>query len=163
MKILRQSAQNRAVHWGVAISIFGLIFTGILQMPVAKRYFLTEVPGLKWSGDFIFSLNLHYFFAVTLIFVAVFHAVFHSARGQFDIFPRKGDTKNSYLVIKAMIMGGEVYINGEKALDECVSKLKQATRNYAKRQLTWFSRYDGIKVGDAEAAACAVRAFLERS
>jgi tRNA dimethylallyltransferase len=55
------------------------------------------------------------------------------------------------------------YINGEKTLDECVSKLKQATRNYAKRQLTWFSRYDGIKVGDAEAAEAAVRSFLERS
>ena len=55
------------------------------------------------------------------------------------------------------------YINGEKTLDECVSKLKQATRNYAKRQLTWFSRYDGIRVGDAETAMTAVRTFLERS
>lgn len=33
-KITRQSAQNRIVHWGVAISIFGLIFSGILQMPI---------------------------------------------------------------------------------------------------------------------------------
>ena len=113
MKILRQSAQNRAVHWGVAISIFGLIFTGILQMPVAKRYFLTEVPGLKWSGDFIFSLNLHYFFAATLIFFAVFHAVFHSMRSQFDIFPRRGDGINSYRVIKAMISGGEEPASGK--------------------------------------------------
>ena len=32
------------------------------------------------------------------------------------------------------------YLEGEKNLDECVEKLKQATRNYAKRQLTWFNK-----------------------
>ncbi|MBO4423356.1 MAG: tRNA (adenosine(37)-N6)-dimethylallyltransferase MiaA [Clostridia bacterium] len=53
------------------------------------------------------------------------------------------------------------YINGEKTLDECVEKLKQATRNYAKRQLTWFSRYDGVKVPDHAAAEAAVEDFLK--
>ena len=33
------------------------------------------------------------------------------------------------------------YINGQMSLDEAVESLKQATRNYAKRQITWFSRY----------------------
>ena len=32
------------------------------------------------------------------------------------------------------------YINGEKELEECVFSLKTATRHYAKRQITWFSR-----------------------
>lgn len=32
------------------------------------------------------------------------------------------------------------YLDGEKSLEECVEKLKQATRNYAKRQLTWFNK-----------------------
>ena len=32
------------------------------------------------------------------------------------------------------------YLDGEKSLEECVDKLKQATRNYAKRQLTWFNK-----------------------
>lgn len=30
------------------------------------------------------------------------------------------------------------YFNKDKTLDECVEKLKQNTRNYAKRQITWF-------------------------
>ena len=34
------------------------------------------------------------------------------------------------------------YFEGSKTLDECVSDLKLATRHYAKRQLTWFSRYE---------------------
>ncbi len=32
------------------------------------------------------------------------------------------------------------YFNGKSDLDTCVLKLKQATRNYAKRQMTWFNK-----------------------
>ncbi len=37
------------------------------------------------------------------------------------------------------------YIENAATLSECTEKLKQATRNYAKRQLTWFKRMEGIK------------------
>ncbi|MBR5973780.1 MAG: tRNA (adenosine(37)-N6)-dimethylallyltransferase MiaA [Clostridiales bacterium] len=36
------------------------------------------------------------------------------------------------------------YLNGEKSLPECVALLKQHSRNYAKRQLTWFRHMEGI-------------------
>ena len=36
------------------------------------------------------------------------------------------------------------YFNGEKELTECVEKLKQETRHYAKRQLTWFRKNESI-------------------
>lgn len=36
------------------------------------------------------------------------------------------------------------YLDGEKSLEECLEDLKQATRNYAKRQMTWFGRDDTI-------------------
>ena len=43
------------------------------------------------------------------------------------------------------------YFEGEKQLSECVEKLKQETRKYAKRQVTWFkNKLDVINVnGDA--------------
>lgn len=34
------------------------------------------------------------------------------------------------------------YFTGEKTLSECIDLIKQKTRNYAKRQITWFKRYD---------------------
>lgn len=37
------------------------------------------------------------------------------------------------------------YFDGEKDLASCVETLKQKTRNYAKRQLTWFRRYQDAK------------------
>jgi len=33
------------------------------------------------------------------------------------------------------------FFKGESSLETCIEKLKQKTRNYAKRQLTWFRRY----------------------
>ncbi len=36
------------------------------------------------------------------------------------------------------------FINGDLPLEACVEKLKQSTRNYAKRQLTWFRRDERI-------------------
>jgi len=46
------------------------------------------------------------------------------------------------------------YFRGETSLEDAVDKIKQETRHYAKRQLTWFRRVDGIewvkidKIGD---------------
>ena len=37
------------------------------------------------------------------------------------------------------------YLDGLVSLDEAIEKLKQNTRNYAKRQLTWFRRNRDIK------------------
>ncbi len=36
------------------------------------------------------------------------------------------------------------YFSEESPLDVCIDKLKQASRNYAKRQLTWFDKLNGI-------------------
>ena len=36
------------------------------------------------------------------------------------------------------------YLHGEISLEEAMDKIKQNTRNYAKRQMTWFRRYKDI-------------------
>ena len=56
------------------------------------------------------------------------------------------------------------FFEGTAALEECADKLKQASRNYAKRQLTWFRHMDGVVWLDAstpDAAARAVRLTRE--
>ena len=37
------------------------------------------------------------------------------------------------------------YLNGEYDLDEAIRLIKRNTRHYAKRQMTWFRRYDDMK------------------
>lgn len=44
------------------------------------------------------------------------------------------------------------YFEGEQELTICVDKLKQASRNYAKRQLTWFRRMPQVHWLDASAS-----------
>ena len=59
------------------------------------------------------------------------------------------------------------YFEGDQSLDDCVNRLKQATRNYAKRQLTWFRRQNDahwLYIDEAdpfEQATALVRQFLE--
>ena len=36
------------------------------------------------------------------------------------------------------------YFSNEISLEEAILKLKQNSRNYAKRQITWFKKYDDI-------------------
>ena len=50
------------------------------------------------------------------------------------------------------------YFEGAGELDACVDKLKQATRNYAKRQLTWFGGMEGIHWLEADDPAVAAKA-----
>jgi tRNA dimethylallyltransferase len=53
------------------------------------------------------------------------------------------------------------YFNGDISLDEAVVSLKQATRNYAKRQITWFSRNnDGLII---DISSCDFNQQLEMS
>ena len=60
------------------------------------------------------------------------------------------------------------YFEEEKTLEECVEKLKQASRNYAKRQLTWFNRMKEVnwlmidKVDYKQSAVNLVQEFLEK-
>lgn len=61
------------------------------------------------------------------------------------------------------------YLAGEQPLAPCAEKLRQASRNYAKRQLTWFRRMKDIHWLEAgapetpETALALARAFLEEA
>ena len=37
------------------------------------------------------------------------------------------------------------YLNNELTKEEAIEKIKQETRRYAKRQITWFKRIENIK------------------
>ena len=58
------------------------------------------------------------------------------------------------------------YFEGTASLEECAEKLKQASRNYAKRQLTWFRRMPGVhwldmtRPGEEQRAIDLVQDFL---
>ena len=42
-------------------------FTGFGQMPIFKRYYLADIPGLGWTADFYMTHMLHYLGAVLFL------------------------------------------------------------------------------------------------
>jgi cytochrome b subunit of formate dehydrogenase len=105
--VVRHSLVELVEHWAVALSGLLLLVTGIFEMPIANRYYITSVPGLAWSGDFIKSLYIHYAASVVFIAAALFHLIYHGILGERGMFPRAGDLKSSLEVIKSFFGKGE--------------------------------------------------------
>lgn len=105
--VRRHSPIELLEHWLIALSGLTLFFTGLFEMPFAKRYFISSIPGLKWSEDYIFTLNVHYAAAVVFIAASIFHVVYHLSRGDRGLIPQKGDFNASLQVIKSFFGAGE--------------------------------------------------------
>ena len=48
---------TRRVSWAYGLSVGMLALTGMMQMPIAKRYRIADVPGLAWLGDSFIAAN----------------------------------------------------------------------------------------------------------
>lgn len=116
-KVLRQPLSNRIVHWVTALTIFSLIISGFGQMPMYKRYNIVKLPGAEWLGNYSATLIMHYIGAIILLFILFYHVFVHLIQKQFDILPKRGDVKQSIIIIKAMITNQEEP-PGEKYLAE---------------------------------------------
>jgi len=75
------------------IIIFFAGLTGFAQMPVFKRYYIADVPGLGWLAQFYTTHYLHYLAAILLIAFITYMVVVYFA------LDRKGRkiTKSGYV------------------------------------------------------------------
>lgn len=48
------------------------LFTGFGNMPLWKRYYVADVPGLGWSGDFFINVNVHILAGSLLLAIGVY-------------------------------------------------------------------------------------------
>jgi len=100
--VLRHSAVELAEHWILAISGLVLIFSGFGELPMYKRYMVTQIPGLGWAGDFFINLKIHYLAGIVFVSIMVFHGLYHGWLGHQGLLPRKGDVKVSIITILSM-------------------------------------------------------------
>ena len=49
------------------MALIALAFTGFGQMPIFKRYYVADIPGLAWSADFEVTLVIHYIAAAVFL------------------------------------------------------------------------------------------------
>jgi len=105
--VVRHSALELIEHWAIAISGLVLFLTGMFELPMSKRYYISSLPGLGWSSDYMTSLYLHYVAAIVFTTVTIFHLFYHGLRGEKGLLPQKGDFSESITVIKSLFGFGE--------------------------------------------------------
>jgi copper ion binding protein len=105
--VLRHSPIELAEHWILAISGLLLTFSGFGELPMYKRYMVTQVPGLGWAGDFFINLKIHYLAGIVFVSVMVFHALYHGWIGHQGLIPRRGDFKASLITLLSLFGFGE--------------------------------------------------------
>jgi formate dehydrogenase gamma subunit len=105
--VLRHSPIELAEHWLLAISGLLLIFSGFGELPMYKRYMVTEIPGMGWAGDFFINLKIHYLAGIVFVSIMVFHALYHGWLRHQGLIPRKGDVRTSLITVLSMFGFGE--------------------------------------------------------
>ena len=49
------------------VAVFAMALTGFGQMPIYKRYYLADIPGMTWLADFYITRYIHYIGAIVLL------------------------------------------------------------------------------------------------
>ncbi len=72
------AGNSKLFRYVYLISVFFLTLTGFGQMPIFKRYYIADIPGLGWLADFYATYFIHYLAAALLLGVMAY--------GIFDYF-----------------------------------------------------------------------------
>jgi len=66
----RPNSQSRIFLYIYFTLVFMLALSGFAQMPIFKRYYIADIPGLGWLAKFYITHYIHYLAAI--LFVALF-------------------------------------------------------------------------------------------
>ena len=66
-RVTTVSRERRVLRWIYSLLFIVMGFTGFGQMPIFKRYYVADIPGLGWSADFYLTHTLHYLGATLLL------------------------------------------------------------------------------------------------
>lgn len=63
---------GKARKYIYAVTLFFITLTGFAQMPVFKRYYIADIPGLGWLAQFYVTHFMHYLAAIVFITFAFY-------------------------------------------------------------------------------------------
>ena len=67
-----RSGRKTIIHYFYLITVFFLTLTGFGNMPIFKRYYIADIPGLGWLAEFYVTLYIHYLFAILLLGITAY-------------------------------------------------------------------------------------------
>jgi len=70
----QSTAGRKWLKWSYIGLLIVMAFTGFGQMPIFKRFYISDIPGLGWSADFYATHYVHYLGAI-LLFVLIAYCI----------------------------------------------------------------------------------------
>ncbi len=72
---MKPSRSSRGLNWLFAAALLVALFTGFGNMPLYGRYYIADIPGFQWSGNFIANLKVHLVTGALLATLAAYSLV----------------------------------------------------------------------------------------
>jgi hypothetical protein len=91
---------NKLFHRLYLLLFIAMAFTGFGQMPIFKRYYLSDVPGMAWTADFYFTHYLHYVGASLLLALIAYLTV------DYLLVQRKSYKLTHSAYLRILLLGG---------------------------------------------------------
>ena len=66
---------DRTVRYVYLITVFFLTLTGFGQMPIFKRYYIADIPGLGWLAQFYVTHYIHYLAAIIVLALVAYRVI----------------------------------------------------------------------------------------
>lgn len=67
-------SRNKNVYYIYLLTIFFITLSGFGQMPIFKRYYIADIPGLGWLAKFYVTHYIHYICAAIIIGITSYAA-----------------------------------------------------------------------------------------
>ena len=98
----RWSFDKMVLRWVYILTLFVMALTGFGQMPIFKRYYISDIPGMDWLAKFYVTHYIHYLGAI-LLFIRLAYFImdyFLSGKKEFRL------TSSAY--VRIALLGGIV-------------------------------------------------------
>ena len=79
-----------------------MAFTGFGQMPIFKRYYIADIPGMGWTADFYMTHYIHYIGAIILLGLLAYCILDYFLTG------RRGFRLTASAYVRILLLGGIV-------------------------------------------------------
>ena len=63
---------KKLLQWIYTLLLIVMAFSGFGQMPIFKRYYIADIPGMGWSADFYLTHRIHYLEAILLLAIIAY-------------------------------------------------------------------------------------------
>ena len=91
---------NLPARWYYLTTIFFLTLTGFAQMPIFKRYYIADIPGLGWLAQFFVTHYIHYLAAVLFLAFSAYVVA------DFLLLKRTSRKMTATGYVRAVLLGG---------------------------------------------------------